>query len=164
MFDFYDGGGLDIAFLGLAEFDPRGNVNVSWFGSNIAGVGGFINISQSTDRVVFMGTLTAGGLQVDIGNGKLKILQEGSLKKLLPDIQHLSFNGPYMASLGHTVLYITERAVFEQRNGQLVLTEVAPGINLERDVLGVLGASVAIAKDLRTMDPRIFTDEPMGLL
>jgi len=88
-FDFYDGGGLDIAFLGLAEFDPSGNVNVSRFGSTVAGVGGFINISQSTPRVVFMGTLTAGGLEAVTGNGSLEIVKEGRLQKLVPIVQHL---------------------------------------------------------------------------
>ena len=166
MFDFYDGGGLDIAFLGLAEFDPQGNVNVSRFGAGgekIAGVGGFINITQSTPRVVFMGTLTTGGLQLASGDGRLRIVQEGRQKKLLPTLQHLSFNGPYTASLGRQVRYITERAVFELREGQLTLTEIASGIDLQRDLLHALGAPVAVAPDLLTMDERIFRDAPMGL-
>ena len=165
MFDFYDGGGLDIAFLGLAEFDPHGNVNVSRFGENgvkIAGVGGFINITQSTPRVVFMGTLTTGGLQVAAGGGRLRIVQEGRQKKLLPTLQHLSFNGPYVASLGREISYITERAVFRLLDGQLTLTEIAPGLDLARDVLHALGAPVAVAPDLLTMDERIFRDAPMA--
>jgi propionate CoA-transferase len=158
MFDFYDGGGLDIAFLGLAEFDPHGNVNVSRFGDKVAGVGGFINITQSTPRVVFMGTLTAGGLQVASGDGRLRIVQEGRVKKLVPQVGHLSFNGPYVASLGHQIRYITERAVFELCEGQLTLTEIAPGIDLQRDVLHALGAPVAVAPDLLTMDEALFRD------
>ncbi len=161
MFDFYDGGGLDISFLGLAEFTPEGHVNVSRFGSTVSGVGGFINISQSTPRVVFMGTLTADGLQVAAGDGRLRILQEGRLPKLVPSVQHLSFNGPYVAGLGHQITYITERAVFELRDGRLTLTEIAPGIDLQRDVLAVLGAPVRVADDLKTMDARIFTEAPM---
>jgi propionate CoA-transferase len=161
MFDFYDGGGLDIAFLGLAEFDPLGNVNVSRFGDKVSGVGGFINITQSTQRVVFMGTLTADGLQVATGDGRLRIVQEGRVKKLLPRVGHLSFNGPYVASLGREIVYLTERAVFQLRDGRLVLTEIAPGLDLQRDVLDVLGAPVAVAHDLVTMDARIFTDAPM---
>ena len=161
MFDFYDGGGLDIAFLGLAEFDPLGNVNVSRFGDKVSGVGGFINITQSTQRVVFMGTLTADGLQVTTGDGRLRIVQEGRVKKLLPHVGHLSFNGPYVASLGREIVYLTERAVFQLRDGRLVLTEIAPGLDLQRDVLDVLGAPVAVAHDLVTMDARIFTDAPM---
>ena len=161
MFDFYDGGGLDIAFLGLAEFDPLGNVNVSRFGDVVAGIGGFINITQSTQRLVFLGTLTAGGLQVASGDGRLRIVQEGRVKKLLPQVGQLSFNGPYVASLGRQVRYITERAVFDLRDGRLLLTEIAPGIDLERDVLPALGAPVAVADDLRTMDARVFTAGPL---
>jgi propionate CoA-transferase len=161
MFDFYDGGGLDIAFLGLAEFDPHGNVNVSRFGDKVAGVGGFINITQTARRVVFMGTLTAGGLVVAAGEGHLRIAREGRTKKLVPHLQQLSFNGPYVASLGHSIRYVTERAVFELRDGALTLIEVAPGIDLARDVLAQCGAPVAVAPELRTMDARIFTDAPM---
>ncbi len=162
MFDFYDGGGLDIAFLGLAEFDPLGNVNVSRFGDVISGVGGFINITQSTKRVVFMGTLTAGGLRVRAADGRLTLQHEGRVGKLVPAVSHLSFNGPYVASLGRQVRYITERAVFELLDGQLVLIEIAPGIDLQQDVLGVIGAPVAVSPHLRTMDARIFRDGPMN--
>ena len=156
MFDFYDGGGLDIAFLGLAEFDPEGNVNVSRFGDKVAGVGGFINITQSAKRVVFMGTLTAGGLDVRIGEGRLAIVREGRTRKLVPEVQQLSFNGPYVAGLGREVTYVTERAVFVLRDGRLVLSEIAPGLDLERDVLAACGAPVALARELRTMDARLF--------
>lgn len=161
MFDFYDGGGLDVAFLGLAEFDGHGNVNVSRFGSRVAGVGGFINITQSARHVVFIGTLTAEGLQVHTGDGRLRIVQEGAVRKLVPAIQHLSFNGPYVASLGHRLTYITERAVFELRDDRLTLTEIAPGIDLQRDVLAACGTPVAVAETLRPMDPRIFREGPM---
>lgn len=161
MFDFYDGGGLDIAFLGLAEFDAAGSVNVSRFGARVAGVGGFINITQSARHVVFMGSLTAGGLQVQSGDGRLRIVREGRVHKLVSRLQHLSFNGPYVASLGHRVCYVTERAVFEQRAQGLTLTEIAPGIHLQREVLAVCGAPVAVADDLRPMDARIFREAPM---
>lgn len=161
MFDFYDGGGLDISFLGLAEFTPEGHVNVSRFGSKVSGVGGFINITQSTPRVVFMGALTAGGLEIATGDGRLRIVKEGAVPKLVPTVQHLSFNGPYVAGLGRQITYITERAVFELRGGRLVLTEIAPGLDLQRDVLAVLGAPVVVADDLKTMDARIFRDAPM---
>lgn len=162
MFDFYDGGGLDIAFLGLAEFDPQGNVNVSRFGTKVSGVGGFINITQSAKRIVFMGTLTAEGLQIATGDGRLKIVREGAVKKLLPVVGHLSFNGPYVASLGREITYITERAVFRLRQGQLTLTEIAPGLDLQRDVLAALGAPVVVAPDLALMDRRLFRDAPMA--
>ena len=162
MFDFYDGGGLDIAFLGLAEFDPHGNVNVSRFGDKVSGVGGFINISQSAKRVVFMGTLTADGLEVASGDGSLRIVREGRVKKLVPTVGHLSFNGPYVASLGREIVYLTERAVFRLVGDRLTLTEIAPGIDLQRQVLDVLGASVAVSPKLVTMDPRIFCNALMN--
>lgn len=161
MFDFYDGGGLDIAFLGLAEFDPRGNVNVSRFGDRVAGVGGFVNITQSARHVVFIGTLTAGGLQVSAGEGTLRIEHEGRVRKLVPALQHLSFNGPYVSSLGRRVTYVTERAVFALHDGSLTLTEIAPGMDLERDVLAACGAPVTVSPEMRVMDARIFRDAPM---
>lgn len=161
MFDFYDGGGLDIAFLGMAEFDAHGNVNVSRFGDVVAGVGGFINISQSTPRLVFMGTLTAGGLRVRAGDGRLVIEHEGLVRKLVPTLQQLSFNGPYIGGLGRRLVYITERAVFEWREGRLWLTEVAPGLDLERQLWPLIGGEVRVAPDLREMDARIFRAGPM---
>ncbi len=159
-FDFYDGGGIDLAFLGLAELDGHGNVNVSKFGEGekmmIAGVGGFINITQSAKALVFMGTLTAGGLQIAAHAGRLRIVTEGRLKKIVAEVAHLSFNGPYVASLGIPVLYVTERAVFAMRDGRLTLTEIAPGIDLQREVLDQCATPVAVADDLRLMDARLF--------
>ncbi|WP_455283377.1 acyl CoA:acetate/3-ketoacid CoA transferase [Cupriavidus necator] len=171
-FDFYEGGGIDLAILGLAELDGHGNVNVSKFGEGegalIAGVGGFINITQSARAVVFMGTLTAGGLEVHAGDGQLQIVREGRVKKIVPEVSHLSFNGPYVASLGIPVLYITERAVFEMRAGddgeaRLTLVEIAPGVDLQCDVLGQCATPVAVAPDLRQMDARLFQAGPMRL-
>jgi len=160
-FDFYDGGGLDLAFLGLAQMDVEGNVNVSKFGDRVAGVGGFVNITQTAKEVVFMGSLTAKGLEVRAAEGRLSIVREGAVKKVLPKVEHLSFNGPYTAGRGTKVLYITERAVFDLRGGQLTLAEIAPGVDLQRDVLAQLGAPVPVAPDLKPMDARIFRDAPM---
>jgi len=162
-FDFYDGGGIDVSFLGLAEVDGLGNVNVSKFGSKVAGVGGFVNITQSARHLVFMGALTAGGLEISTDGGKLKIVKEGSVRKFVERVGHLSFNGPYTESLGITVRYVTERAVFEMREGRLTLIETAPGIDLERDVLAQLGTPVRMADKLQQMDARVFRDAPMGL-
>jgi len=175
-FDFYEGGGIDLAILGLAELDGHGNVNVSKFGEGegalIAGVGGFINITQSARAVVFMGTLTAGGLEIAAervdGSEQLTIVKEGRVKKIVPEVSHLSFNGPYVASLGVPVLYVTERAVFEMRadaNGEarLTLVEIAPGMDLQRDVLDQCATPVAVADDLRQMDPRLFRPGVMTL-
>jgi propionate CoA-transferase len=164
-FDFYDGGGIDVAFLGLAELDVRGNVNVSLFGEGgariIAGVGGFINITQSAREVVFMGTLTAGGLEVAASGGRLEIRREGRLRKLVPEVSHLTFDAGYVSSLGRRILYVTERAVFELRDGALTLTEVAPGIDVTTQVLAHCPPGVKVAEPLRTMDPRIFDPAPM---
>jgi len=171
-FDFYEGGGIDLAILGLAELDGHGNVNVSKFGEGegalIAGVGGFINITQSARALVFMGTLTAGGLEIRAEHGQLRIVREGRVRKIVPEVSHLSFNGPYVASLGVPVLYVTERAVFEMRadaNGEarLTLVEIAPGMDLQRDVLDQCATPVAVADDLRQMDARLFRPGVMTL-
>lgn len=164
MFDFYDGGGLDQAFLGLAECDSKGNINVSRFGPKIAGCGGFINITQSTPVVVFCGTFTAKGLKENIGDGKLEIVNEGAVKKFMKDVEQITFSSKFAKKAGQKVLYVTERAVFELREGVFTLTEIAPGIDLQKDVLDQMDFKPAIAEDLKLMDERIFKDEPMGLL
>lgn len=163
MFDFYDGGGLNQCFLGLAECDPKGNINVSRFGPRIAGCGGFINISQSTPVVVFCGTFTAKGLKEKIGDGKLEILEEGKVKKFIKDLEQVTFSADFAKKSGQKVLYITERAVFELRDGVFTLTEIAPGIDLQKDILDQMEFAPAIAEDLKTMDERLFKEEPMGL-
>lgn len=171
-FDFYEGGGIDLSILGLAELDTLGNVNVSKFGeagkTSIAGVGGFINITQSAKALVFMGTLTTGGLQVAVDGGALRIVQEGRVRKLVDQVAHLSFNGPYTAHRGTPVLYITERAVFQMRadaQGQqrLTVVELAPGLDLQRDVLAQCAGPLEVAPDLQTMDARIFRPGPWCL-
>lgn len=166
-FDFYDGGGLDMAFLGMAEVDAQGSVNVGVFGQGanrrIAGVGGFINITQSTRELVFMGSLTSGGLVIDTEGGRLRIVREGRHRKFVDAIGQLSFNGPYATKLKTRVTYITERAVFRLEAGRLTLTELAPGIDAARDVLAFCPAGIAVADRLATMDARIFRPQAMGL-
>lgn len=164
MFDFYDGGGLDQAFLGLAECDSNGNINVSRFGPKIAGCGGFINITQSTPVVVFCGTFTAKGLKQNIGDGRLEIVSEGQIKKFKKDVEQITFSAEFAKKAGQKVLYVTERAVFELRDGVFTLTEIAPGIDLQKDVLDQMDFAPAVAEDLKLMDERIFKDEPMNLL
>lgn len=161
-FDFYDGGGLDLAVLGLAECDARGNINVSRFGTKLAGAGGFINITQNSRSVVFVGTFLAGGLKVAVGDGQIKILNEGRHKKFVERIDQVTFSGEYAAKNGKKVLYVTERCVLALTPEGLELTEVAPGIDIERDILPHM-AFHPIIKDPRPMDARIFRPEPMGL-
>jgi len=163
-FDFYDGGGLDQAFLGLAECDCFGNINVSRFGPKIAGCGGFINITQTSPIVVYCGTFTAGGLKVEVKDGKLHILQEGKIKKFKQEVEQITFSAEFATETGQKVLYITERAVFELLDGKLTLTEIAPGVDLQKDVLDQMEFTPAIASDLKTMDERLFKPEKMGLL
>ncbi len=162
MFDFYDGGGLDMACLGLAEVDDRGNVNVSRFGDRLIGCGGFINISQNARSVVFTGTFTAGGLKIAAEDGTLKILQEGRAKKFVARVQQISFSGDYAAERKQPVLYITERCVFRRDRRGMVLVEVAPGIDVERDILAHMDFEPVIG-DVETMDARIFRPELIGL-
>lgn len=162
-FDLYDGGGLDLAFLGLAQADAAGNLNVSKFGPRLAGAGGFINISQNARRVVFVGTFTAGGLQVAVHDGKLQIVQEGRERKFVEQVEHITFSGRYATKRGQPVLYVTERAVFRLTPDGIELCEMAPGIDLERDILAQMAFRPAIAADVRVMDARIFRDGPMGL-
>jgi propionate CoA-transferase len=164
-FDFYDGGGLDAAFLGLAQADAAGNVNVSKFGTKLAGAGGFINISQNAKKVIFTGTFEAGGRRPRIENGRLHIGAHGDTSggKFVREVEHRTFSGEYAARRGQTVLYVTERCVFRLVPDGLELTEIAPGVDLERDILARMAFMPVMREPPRLMDERIFRHEAIGL-
>jgi len=163
MFDFYDGGGLDLAFLSFAQAGPDGSVNVSRFAGRVIGVGGFINISQNARKVVFGGTFTAGGLEIAWPDGRTRIVQEGRNQKFVAELEQISYNGPYGRERGQDVVYVTERAVFRGGDDGLDLIEIAPGADLERDVLAHMAFRPRISPALCEMDGRLFREQPMGL-
>lgn len=161
-FDFYDGGGLDLACLGMAQVDAAGNVNVSRFGSKLAGAGGFINISQSAKKLVFAGTFTSGGLKIAIEDESVHILREGSARKFIERVEQVTFSGDYAAETGQPVYYVTERCVLQRTLAGVELIEVAPGIDIDRDILEQMDFKPLI-RNVRPMDVRIFRNAPMGL-
>jgi propionate CoA-transferase len=162
-FDLYDGGGLDAAFLGLAQADQQGNLNVSKFGPRLAGAGGFINISQNAKIVVFVGTFTAGRLRVAIEGGRLRIIADGDVSKFVREVEHRTFSGGYSVQRNQPVLYVTERCVFKLDPEGLELVEVAPGIDIEREILAKMEFRPIIRREPTMMDKRIFSEHPMGL-
>lgn len=159
-FDFYDGGGLDIAFLGMAEVDGRGAVNVSRFGKSIVGVGGFTNISQTARRIVYVGSFSTGGAEIEIRDGRLAIATDGRMCKIVDQVAQVS-SDPANAPAGQEQTVVTERAVFQVLDGRLTLTEVAPGIDVRKHVIERLPESVVVSDHLLTMDARLYAPGAM---
>lgn len=164
MFDLYDGGIIDVAVLGLAELDPSGNVNVSKLGSRMAGPGGFINITQNSKKIIFIGTFTGGGLEEKIENGKVIIEKEGNYTKFKKQIAQITFSAKYANEYKQDVLYVTERAVFKLTNDGPELIEIAPGIDIQKDILANMEFTPKISPNLKEMDSKIFLDEKMNLI
>jgi acyl CoA:acetate/3-ketoacid CoA transferase len=165
-FDLIDGGGIAVGCLAFAEVDRDGNANVSRLSAQphvLAGAGGFIDLSQGLKKLIFCGTLTAGGLEVRAEDGRLAIIQDGRFPKFVPRTQHVTFNGKQAARHGQEAWYVTERCVFRLTEDGLVLVEIAPGVDLDRDIRAKIGFPLQVAPDLRAMDPRIFREEPMGI-
>jgi len=159
----YDGGYLDMAFLGAAQIDRHGNVNVSRFGNRCTGPGGFIDITQNTKKVFFIGTFTAGRSDIRITGGKLEILQDGEKEKFVDQVQQITFSAEYARKNGQQVTYITERAVFSLTEEGLKLEEIAPGVDLQKDILDKMGFSPVISGNLKLMEERIFREGKMEL-
>ncbi|WP_280547769.1 malonate decarboxylase subunit alpha [Halomonas sp. 11-S5] len=161
-FDFYDGGGLDVCFLGLAQTDHEGNLNVSKFGKKVIGPGGFINISQNARKVVFCGTFTNGG-ELTVTDGRLDIRKEGHRLKFVQQVDQITFSGRYAQQVGKPVLYVTERCVFELIDGEITLTEIAPGIDIQRDIFSAMEFTPKVSPDLKEMPTELFQEQWGGL-
>lgn len=170
VFDFYHGGGLDITFLGFAQVDAQGNVNVSWFSGNLRAPGGFLDITYRTRKLVFCGTLTAGRLKVEVapwrGAGdspRVHIVEEGRVRKFIPKVEQVNLHGPTAVAKGQRVVIVTERGVFLVKARGLELIEIAPGINIDQHIRAFVGFDFAVSPNLREMDYRLFLEGPMGL-
>jgi propionate CoA-transferase len=164
MFDFYHGGNLDVAVLGAAEVDKEGNVNVSRFAGHPNGHGGFIDISQMAKKVIFCTNLRTKGFEGEVAGGKLHVVKEGQLPKFVEKVDQITFNGRVAWEAGHEIYYITERAVFQRMKDGVTLVEIAPGVDLEKDILRQMGFRPRVSENLKVMDARIFRPGKMGIM
>lgn len=167
MFDYYDGGGLDISFLGAGQISKHGDVNVSRISKKLlTGPGGFIDISQSTRNICFLATFTTKGLQLSFSDdGDISIKEEGKVRKFVSEVNEVTFSGNEAARRGQKIYYVTERAVFQRTGAHDVieLIEIAPGVRLKEDILDQMDFEPVISSDLKEMDRRIFMDKKMGI-
>ncbi|MEL7568176.1 MAG: CoA-transferase [Dehalobacterium sp.] len=161
-FDFYNSGVLDVAVLGVAQVDPMGNVNISKLNGEPIGCGGFIDVTQNAKKVIYCGTFTAGGLKVEVGDGKLHIVQEGKVKKFLNEVEQISFSAKYAVNVHQEVIYVTERAVFKLTPEGMELIEIAPGVDLEKDVLEQMEFK-PIMNNVQLMPKELFQEEAGGV-
>lgn len=165
IFDGYDGGSIDIAYLGAAEIDQFGNVNVSKFAGRMTGPGGFINITQNAKKICFMGTFSSlANTDIRIEDGKVNIVKDSDVIKFVSKVEQITFSGDYAREIGQEVLYITARAVFRLTEKGLMLVEIAPNIDIEKDIYPLMGFRPIISPDLKLMDERIFRPEKMNLV
>ena len=162
-FDYYNGAGADITFMGAGQMDADGNVNATRLGKMPTGAGGFIDITTNAKHVVFCSTFTGKGLKCSFDGGKLHIDQEGSLIKMVKNVTQISYNGKIASGKRQKMHYVTERAVFELAENGVVLTEIAPGIDLQTQILDLMEFQPKISPQLKTMYPKIFLEEPFGL-
>ena len=162
-FDFYDGGGLDVAFLSFAEIDKNGNVNVSRFGNRNDGAGGFINIAQGAKKVVFSGTLTGGGLSTSIVKGNLKINKEGKNKKFVNKVNQITYSSKDGIKRGQSILFNTDRGLFKIINGKITLIEVARGVRIKEDIIDQIPFKIKISKNLKKISKNIYYEKKIGL-
>ena len=161
--DYYNGTGVDVTFMGAGELDKEGNVNATKMGARCTGAGGFIDITQNAKKVVFCATFTAAGAEYDFSGDKLRIVKEGSVRKMVDRVAQISFNGKLARKKGQKVVFVTERAVFELVKEGVMLTEVAPGVDLQKDILDQMDFQPIISPDLRTTDTALFCNGAFGL-
>jgi propionate CoA-transferase len=161
--DYYNGAGVDITFMGMGELDKEGNVNSTKMGPRCTGAGGFIDITQNAKKIVFCGTFTASGAEYEFKDGKLVIQKEGKIRKIVSEVAQISFNGKLSRAKGQEVVIVTERAIFKLVPEGVMLTEIAPGIDLKKDVLDIMDFKPIISEDLKTMDADLFHDSVFGL-
>ena len=162
-FDFYDGGGLDCAFLSFAEIDQYGNVNVSRFGERNDGAGGFINIAEGAKKVIFSGTLTSNGLKTEITKGSLKILNEGSNRKFIKKVNQITYSSKLGIKRGQIILFNTDRGVFQFINNKVTLIEIAHGVRLKEDIIDQINFSIKISEKLKKIPKKIYLEKKMHL-